>query len=53
MKKLYYSIDELAKLLGKHRNTILRWIKAEELKAHKPKKEYIISRKDIDTFLNK
>ena len=49
----FYTADELAEKLKLNIMTIYRYIKAGKLKAHKLGKEYRISQKDFEQFLNK
>lgn len=42
---------EVADTLGVHRNTVLRYIKENQLKAVKVGKKYVINKADLDAFL--
>ncbi len=48
-----YSVKEVAGLLGKHRKTIINWIRAGHLKALRagPNGKYMIPEDSIDEFL--
>ena len=48
----YYSIEEVAKMLKVAYLTVYRWIQAKKLVALKAGKQYRITKKDLDTFLN-
>lgn len=48
----YYSIDEVAKTLKVVYLTVYRWIRAKQLPAVKAGKQYRVSSKDLDIFLN-
>lgn len=47
-REAVYSPDEAAKILGVHRNTIMRWIRDETLYAAKLGGRYRISQSEID-----
>jgi excisionase family DNA binding protein len=47
----FYTISEAARLLKVSDQSIRRWVKAGELKAYKPKKEYRIAESDLQEFL--
>lgn len=47
----FYTISEVARLLEVSDQSIRRWIKAGELRAYKPKKEYRIAESDLEEFL--
>ena len=48
-----YSITEAAKITGFSPSTILRWIKEEDLKAHRlGKKFWRINRIDVERIIN-
>jgi excisionase family DNA binding protein len=47
----FYTISEVARLLEVSDQSIRRWVKAGELRAYKPKKEYRIAESDLEEFL--
>ena len=47
----YYTIDQIANLLGFHRNTVKKWILNGELAASKLGKEYRIRQADLEDFM--
>jgi excisionase family DNA binding protein len=47
----YYTISEAARLLRVSDQSVRRWVKAGELRAYKPKKEYRIAESDLEEFL--
>ena len=51
MKK--YSVNEVAKMLGKNPETVRRWIRDGKLEAHLPSKKqgHVITEQMLDTFL--
>jgi excisionase family DNA binding protein len=50
-REQFYTISEAAQLLKVSDQSIRRWIKAGELKAYRPKKEYRIAQSDLQEFL--
>ena len=44
----YYSIGEVAKELGRHRNTVSRWIREGRLSAIRVGNIALISKEDLD-----
>jgi excisionase family DNA binding protein len=50
-RERFHTISEVARLLEVSDQSIRRWIKAGELKAYKPKKEYRIAESDLQEFL--
>ncbi len=48
----YYSIEEVAKMLKVAYLTVYRWIQAKRLIALKAGKQYRVTKKDLDAFLN-
>ena len=52
-KQEYYTAKELAEKLRVNIMTIYRYIKAGKLKAYKMSKEFRISKKEFNKFLNK
>ncbi len=48
---LYYSIQEVAKMLKVAYLTVYRWIQAKKLNAYKAGKQYRIKKADLDTFI--
>jgi excisionase family DNA binding protein len=53
MPERIYTLDEAAKWLGFHRNTIRKWIESGELVATRPGKEFRIRQSDLDEFLRR
>lgn len=47
----YYSIKEVAKTLKVAYLTVYRWVQANKLIAYKAGKQYRISKKDLDVFM--
>jgi excisionase family DNA binding protein len=47
----FYTISEVARVLEVSDQSIRRWVKAGELRAFKPKKEYRIAESDLQEFL--
>jgi excisionase family DNA binding protein len=47
----YFSLGEVADRLGVSDQTVRRWVKAGELPAYKPGKEWRIKDSDLDSFL--
>jgi excisionase family DNA binding protein len=47
----FYTLSEVARLLEVSEQSVRRWIKAGELVAYKPKKEYRIAETDLRQFL--
>ena len=47
-----FNVEEVAEYLRIHPNTILQWIKAGRLKAHKVGREWRIKRYDLDSFID-
>jgi excisionase family DNA binding protein len=47
----FYTISEVARRLEVSDQSIRRWVKAGELRAYKPKKEYRIAESDLEEFL--
>lgn len=52
LKDEYYSIQEVADLLKVAYLTVYRWIQSGKLKAVKAGKQYRISKKDLNKFLD-
>jgi len=50
-QKQYYSVKELADLLGTSRVTIFKKIKSGQIKGERVGRNYIINREDIKDFL--
>ena len=50
--RLAHSVEETAKLLGKHPNTIYRAIRDGELKAVRLRDSWLVSQKEIDRLLD-
>ena len=48
---LYYSIDEVAKMLKVAYLTVYRWVRAKRLNALKAGKQYRIKKSDLDIFM--
>ena len=48
---VYYSINEVSKLLKVAYLTVYRWVQAKRLVAVKAGKQYRVSKKDLDSFL--
>ena len=48
LTKLYYSIDEVAEILGVHRNSIRNRIKSGEIKAIKTGRLYRIPKSELE-----
>lgn len=46
-----YSLEEVAERLGVSERTVRRWVKAGDLPAYKPGREYRIKPVDLDEFL--
>lgn len=46
-----FSLEEVAERLGVSERTVRRWIKAGDLPAYKPGREYRIKPDDLDEFL--
>ncbi len=51
IERQYLSLGEVAELLGVHEQTVRRWVKAGELPAFKPGKEWRIRDRDLEEFL--
>ena len=47
----YFTIDEVAKLLKIHRNTVIKFIETGKLKSFKIGKQYRVSQEQINEFL--
>lgn len=47
----YYSIEEVAKMLKVAYLTVYRWVQGDKLNAFKAGKQYRISKKDLDKFM--
>jgi putative molybdopterin biosynthesis protein len=47
----YFTIDEVAKLLKIHRNTVIKFIESGKLKVFKIGKQYRVSQDQINDFL--
>jgi excisionase family DNA binding protein len=47
----FYTVTQVGRMLGVSDQSVRRWIKAGELKAYKPKKEYRIAESDLREFL--
>ena len=50
MNQIYYSVDQISKLLDMHPKTIQRYIREGKLRATKFGKSYRISGQDLSTF---
>lgn len=50
--ELYYSINEVSKLLKVAYLTVYRWVQTNRLIALKAGKQYRIRKEDLDDFLN-
>ena len=50
--KKYYTISEMSAMTSVSENTIARHIRQGHLKAHKPGKNYLISKENINLYLN-
>ena len=48
---LYYSIDEVAKMLKVAYLTVYRWVRANKLKSIKAGKQYRITQNALDIFI--
>jgi excisionase family DNA binding protein len=48
--KLVFHLEEVAELLGVHKETVRRWILAGKLKSAKTGREHLISRADLQAF---
>jgi len=48
--KITFSLEEVAELLGVHKETVRRWILAGKLKSAKTGREHLISRADLQAF---
>ena len=46
-----YSLEEVAERLGVSERTVRRWVKAGDLPAYKPGREYRIKPADLEEFL--
>ncbi len=53
MTERIYTLDQVAEILGFHRETIRKWILNGELVASKPGKEYRIYKSDLDEFMRR
>ena len=53
MKDKFYTIDQIAELLGMHHKTIRKFISEGTLAASKVGKQWRISRHDLDAFMEK
>ena len=53
MPERIYTLEEAAKWLGFHRNTLKKWIASGELVATRPGKEFRIRQSDLDDFLRR
>lgn len=51
--QLFFSISEVAALLGLNERTIRRWLCAKKLSGHRLGRQWRISRSDLDVFLAK
>lgn len=49
--EIYYSIEEVSKMLKVAYLTVYRWIQAGKLKAYKAGKQYRIKESDLNTFM--
>ncbi len=47
----FYSLEEVAERLGISERTVRRWIKAGDLPAYQPGREYRIRSTDLEEFL--
>lgn len=52
MEDKYYTIEEIAELLKVTYMTVYRWIKSNRLEALKAGKQYRITKRQLDKFLN-
>lgn len=52
-EELYYSIEEVAKILKVTYLTVYRWIQAKKLISYKAGKQYRIKKSDLNKFLDK
>ncbi len=50
-RERFYTLSEVARRLEVSDQSVRRWVKAGELKAYKPKKEYRIAESDLREFL--
>ena len=49
-----FTIDQVARILGYHRNSIIRWVRSGELTASQPGgREYRIRESDLDEFMRR
>lgn len=48
----YYSIEEVAKTLKVAYLTVYRWVRANKLNAVKAGKQYRVSKKELELFIN-
>ena len=46
-----YTVDQVAKFLGRHRETILRYIREDKLGARKAGDKILVHKTDLDKFL--
>ncbi len=53
IKERFWTIDEIARLLGFHRNTVRKWIVDGELVASQIGREYRIRESDLDDFMER
>ncbi|WGK93767.1 MULTISPECIES: helix-turn-helix domain-containing protein [Flavobacterium] len=47
-----FTIKDAAKILNKHETTVLRYIKHNLIKAHKPGKEWIITQESLTNYID-
>lgn len=52
MKDKFYTIDQVARILGMHHKTIRKFIKEGKLSANKVGKQWRISDKDLNVFMD-
>lgn len=50
-EEIYYSINELAKLLKVAYLTVYRWIQSGKLSAYQVEKQYRINKSDFEAFM--
>ena len=51
--EIYYTIEEVAKMLKVVYLTVYRWIQGDKLKAYKAGKQYRIKKADLDKFMER
>lgn len=49
--KEYYTVEDVAKMLSVHQETVRRWIKSKKLKAYKVGKAYRMTKGHIEEML--